>query len=262
MPSKGLCREGKNPIYMPVVAIMRPAQYIEDARKILEKSGFRVIAAPFIELKENPSGELEKFVMSLESKKVDVGIFTSRTGAKIVLKHVESDLLKNLEIIAIGPKTASVLIDAGLDVYVPEKYSSKDLFEEIKERISGKNVFLLRSNYGDPVLYRLRDYCHLEEIVLYTIGPVHGKDQEKLIRKIIKREVWAVVFSSSMMVQSFMNLSKKMGKEGEVIKALNSLLTIAIGPPTQKTLEKFDIKAVIPNRYNFEGIRDVLEMNL
>lgn len=224
------------------VAIFRPLDYIDDTRKLLEDLGFEVLAVPMIGIERN----------NIQVRDADYTIITSQTSARIALQE---NLLRG-KIIAIGPKTAEVL---GMECLIPSKYDSKTLYEEFKDRLAGKKVNLIRSDKGDPVLNRLAEICDFVEYQIYRIIPLEGEEQRKAVREVAEGRVDAVVFSSSMIVASFMRNAELEGVLLDVVNRLNSILTVAIGPPTAKKLEEYGVKAVMPEEYTMDGVIRLLK---
>lgn len=232
------------------VAVFRPEEHLNETVKKFRMEGFEVIAAPLLKTVIDKGG-----IDKLRSIDFDTAIITSRTAAKIALENVR---LEGKKVIAIGKKTAEVLNAAGIEAETPSKFDSKSIVEEFAKKLVGK-VVILRSDKGDPVLLKLADYANVEEVTLYTIEEEHGKKQTEVLEKIVSGEVDVVVFSSRMMVHSFMELAKKSGMFDAVKKKLGEITVIAIGPPTARTLEGYGIKSVMPKEYTFDGVLELLK---
>jgi uroporphyrinogen-III synthase len=236
------------------VALLRPENHIENSIHLLTSAGFDVIAIPFIKIERDKEGiaELEKLFGEF-----DTVIVTSQTAARIVSEHPK--ILKDKRIIAIGKKTAAILFELGVKAELPSKFDSKTLFEEFADKLRGARVLILRSNKGDATLLKLSNFAEIKEIVLYKIEREWGEEQKKLVRLVVHGHIDAIVFSSSMMVKSFMELADAMGLLEDTVKALNNLHTIAIGPPTKKVLEEYGVKAIMPAEYTLEGVVALLD---
>ncbi|WP_232215784.1 uroporphyrinogen-III synthase [Archaeoglobus veneficus] len=232
------------------VAVFRPKEHIEETAKVLQKEGFEVVAAPFLKTVVSEEG-----VEKLKKAEFEVAIITSQTAAKIAAKNIP---LQGKRVIAIGKKTASVLSNAGVNSEMPSKFDSKSIVEEFAEKLRGKKVAILRSDKGDPVLLNLKNYAEVEEIVLYRIEEEHGKEQLEVLEKVARGELDAAIFSSRMMVHSFMKLADKAGMLKDVIGGLSKMHVIAIGPPTARALKEYDITPLMPEEYTFEGVMKLL----
>jgi uroporphyrinogen-III synthase len=233
------------------VALLRPEEYIEETLNLLHDSNFEIIVAPFLNIRINEEG-----MKRLKNSDFDVAIVTSQTAAKIVSGY--ADIFKNKKVIAIGKKTAKVLSEAGIKAEIPEKFDSQTIYEEYKDRLKGLHVLLLRSDRGDPILLKLGEVAEVDEIVLYRIEKEWGEKQRELLLLIAEEKVDVVIFSSSMMVKSFMELAEEMRITDRILDALRRIHIIAIGPPTAKMLRNYGLKAMIPSEYTFNGIAKLL----
>ncbi|NOY11176.1 MAG: uroporphyrinogen-III synthase [Archaeoglobi archaeon] len=221
------------------VAIFRPDEYARETAKLLEREGFQVLHAPMIEVEEQ----------DVEVEDADFTIITSQTSARIALRR---GLVRG-KVVAIGPKTAELLRER-YEVAMPSKYDSSTLYREFRDVLAGKRVNLLRSDKGDPVLLKLSEVCDLREYVLYRIVPAFGERQRKAVEEVASGRVDAAVFSSRMIVRAFMENAKRAGLLEKVVKRLNEIVSVAIGPPTADELSKYGISAEMPEEYTFEGV--------
>ncbi len=242
---------------MSKIAFFRPEDYAEDTIRMFRENGFDVLYAPFLKIKEFPD-KIKEFEKLLESGSVDFSIFTSRTSARIALRYIDADKLRRINIIAIGPVTAGEFKKSGITPITPERYTSLDITREFKERLRGKNVAVVRSNRGDPSIYLLENVCNLKEFVVYTLIPERGEIQKKVLMKIIEGDLDVLVFSSSMMVESFFSYAEELGIEDQIKNRMKNTKVIAIGPPTMKKLKNYGINSLIPEKYTFRGIISLL----
>lgn len=233
------------------VAVLRPQEYIRQTLDLFP-ADLEVISVPFLCINVNEEGieELKNL------NHFDVAVVTSQTAARIISDYPH--ILKHKRVIAIGKKTASVLSQCGIEAEIPEKFDSQTVYNQYKDELTNLRVILLRSNKGDPVLLKLNDVARVEEVVLYTIEKEWGEKQRKLLEMIRNNEIDAVVFSSSMMVKSFMELAQEMNILLELLESLNQMWVIAIGPPTANVLEEYGVKAKMPDEYTFDGIVKLL----
>ena len=235
------------------VALLRPKEYVEESANLLASTGFEVVVAPFLKIVKNDEG-IERLKTL---KDFDAVIITSQTAAKIVAQH-NPEILSGKRVIAIGKKTAGVLSEIGINPDIPSKFDSTTLYNEFVDGLRGKRVLILRSDKGDPILFKLAEVADVREIVLYRIEMEWGDRQKELIEHIAKKNIDVVVFSSSMMARSFMELAHSMGILGDVKRSLNTIHTVAIGPPTKKVLEEYGVKAIVPDEYTFDGVLKLL----
>jgi len=235
------------------IAVLRPEEYIKDTLELFHNTGFEVVATPFLKIKVNEDG-VKKFE-SIDS--FDTAIITSQTAAKIISRY--SYKFEGKNVIAIGKKTAEILSKSRIEPEIPEKFDSRTVYEQYREKLKNKRIILLRSDRGDPILLKLSEVADVEEIVLYTIEKRWGGEQRELLNDIAAGNFDTVIFSSSMMVSSFMELAEEMNIKNKVINRLKEIKVVAIGPPTARALENYGLKAEIPDEYTFKGVVNLLE---
>jgi uroporphyrinogen-III synthase len=235
------------------VALFRPAEYLEETRRIMEEKGFEVLATPFIGAKVD-----EGALSELGRLDAEVLIITSQTAASILLNRVPG-IFQSREVIAIGKKTAGVLERAGVKPRTPPKFDSASIYAHFREELRGRKIAILRSDRGNEVLLKLRKVAEVQEIQIYRIVKLKGEKQKKAVLAVVNKEVNAAVFSSRMMVQAFMEVAEEAGMGDKAIKALNEIVTIAIGPPTRDELRSYGVEALMPEEYTFDGVVDLLE---
>ncbi len=236
---------------MMKVAIMRPKEYLRETEDMFASAGFDVVSVPFLKIEEE--------ILEPDNFHFEYVIITSQTAAKIILKN--SELLKRIKkakIISIGSSTARILENAGLKTVTPTKYDSSTLYHEFKRELEGEKVAIFRSDKGDPLLLGLSEVAEVKEYVLYTIQFEHGEEQIDFLKRLVEGEFDSIIFSSRMMVRSFFELAEKIGEVDRVKRALEEMLVIAIGPPTKRELESLGVEPMMPKRYTFSGILEIL----
>ncbi len=227
------------------VLSFRPEEYSSETIEKMKKHGFEAVNVPMVEI----------VVKDVQVRDADFTIVTSQTSARI---SAEKSLLRG-NVIAIGPKTAQIIRKHGYDVRIPSKFDSETLYSEFRDELRGNKVNLLRSDKGDPVLYKLSEFCDLKEYILYRIEILREKEQKEIVRKVFEREFDALIFTSSMIVEGFMaNLNEVFGGT-KSISELQNTLVIAIGPPTARKLEKYGIEPLISESYTMDGIIELLK---
>ncbi len=226
------------------VAVFRPESRAKSL-EIFKKEGIEVIHAPFVETHPNET-EIERFKKS----KFDVAIITSITAVEILEKYKLIEKLRGKKLIAIGNKTAEKLKIHGLDCVIPEKFDSKSVVKEFKGKLHG-NIAILRSDRGDPVLLEVGK--NVDEYKIYKIVKKYGKKQIEVAKMVCEGDVDFAIFSSRMIVKSFFELCEELGLGKPKCRV------IAIGPPTKSELDKRGVESLMPEKYTFEGILELLK---
>jgi uroporphyrinogen-III synthase len=231
------------------VAILRPAEYLEETRKLFSSAGLEVIAVPFLRIRELP--------FHPDEFHFDFAIITSQTAARIILREPAiSERLRRATVVSIGPSTARFLEDKGIKSLFPSKFDSRTLYSEFKGRMKHKKVAVFRSDRGDPILEKLAEIADLRVYVLYKIEYEHGEEQRRFL--LMLKNLDFLVFSSRMMVRSFFQLARDMDVLAEVERDLKEVKVIAIGPPTGDELRRFGVQAIISENYTFKGVLELI----
>ena len=134
----------------------------------------------------------------------------------------------------------------------------RDSYREFADLLKNKRVNLLRSDKGSGILLNLSEICDLREYQLYEIVKIKNDSTRRVVREIAEKRVDAAVFSSRMIVESFMENAEDIGIIKRVVKSLNKIKTIAIGPPTKEKLREYGVEALMPEKYDFDGVIELL----
>ena len=148
-----------------------------------------------------------------------------------------------VRIAAVGPATAEAASGAGLAVsYVATKHTGVSLAEELAMEVSGKRVFLPRSNRANPELVeKLRGLgAQVTDLVAYrTTRP--NKESEEQVAAAVREGIDAVLFFSPSAVHHFQEL---VGVES-FVELSTQCAFAAIGPVTAEVLRKAKVRRVL-----------------
>lgn len=235
------------------IAIFRPKSKEKESRKLLNSLGFEVLSDPLLEFIPTENKPLET---------ADYFIFTSTTGIEILYElNIDFTPFRSGKVCAIGPKTKDALEEINIDVdIVPENYSSRGIVETLKDRIKEKKVEIARSNHGSRELLDGLNNAggFIHETVLYKIEKpeLGGK---KTIDALLNNELYAVLFTSSLMVEYFFEASGQYGEKDKVLDSLSDCIIGCIGKRTKETAESFGLTVdYIPENETFEDLVDPL----
>ncbi|MEM0204060.1 MAG: uroporphyrinogen-III synthase [Archaeoglobaceae archaeon] len=222
------------------VLILRPAELLEETIEIFRKAGIEAYGCPFVSLR------YEEFSVP----KHDFAIVTSQNSAREIVKRG----IRLAKVIAIGKKTAEILRSAGYDVLLPKRYESSAIVEEFKDLLKGKRVVAIRSDKGSDALRRISEFADYSEVFAYRIVKLKGEEQRREIEKLKSGFYDAVVFSSRMIAESFLE-----NCDEECLEKLREILLIAIGNPTAEFLRSKGLSALVPNEFTFDGVLRLVE---
>ncbi len=231
------------------VAIFRPKTKEKESKKILDSLGFDVLSDPLLEFIPTENTPLET---------ADYFIFTSTTGIEVLYKlDIDFKVFNSGIVCAIGPKTRDALEDKNIDVdVVPNEYSSTGLVETLKDRIKEKKIEIARSDHGSIELLRGLNNAggFVHETVLYKIEkPEMGG--KKTIDALLDDKLDAALFTSSLMVEHFLEASTQYSKKDKVLESLSNCKIGCIGKRTKDTAESYGITVdYIPKKETFEDL--------
>ena len=184
-----------------------------------------------------------------------VRALTARSGTlHLDLSHGETPPL----VAVVGPATQEEAENAGFSVdYVAKTHLGIALAEELGERLSGKNVFLPRSNRANPNLPEAlrRLGANLTEVVAYQTLPPSDVDRER-VAHVLESEADAILFFSPSAVQ---NLADLVGRQ-ELGALQNRVAMSAVGPVTAAALREVGVhRIVVAADTTAAAVVDVLE---
>lgn len=241
------------------IVITRPEKQAQSFREKLDQLGAETILIPAIKISfPEDNFRLDKALGKLDC--YEWLILTSVNGVKAVWQRLQSlgvsNLPEQLQVAAIGPKTAEELIKRGVQPdFVPEEYIAEAILPGLGD-INGNWVLLARAKQARPALARLIQdaggFAH--EITAYDTVPGHlseGAVEE------LKRGVDVLTFTSSSTVNNFISLAEEAGLDPGNITG--DPLVACIGPITAETAQEkgFEVD-VIAEDYTIEGLTSSL----
>ncbi len=248
-----------------VIGITRPAERIDEAVSIVKQHGGTALVAPTLELQiSNTQSLLDLCKMAGE---LDWLILTSPTSIISIFKHCD-DIKERLnplcQIAVIGPRTERFLEDHGLKAdVVAKKYTTEGLLEIFKDLdITDKKIGLPRTLAArDKLPEDLKKMgANIFVAEAYRSGVPENKDKIlELINCIIKREIDAITFTSTLTVENLFKIVKEENKV-EIFEILRKgeVTVAAIGPVTANPLQKQGIPVLIPKEYTVDAMFEIL----
>jgi len=252
----------KRPLVGKTILITRAREQSGEFATFLKKLGAEVIEFPTIEIVPPLSWkELDQAIARLRT--YDWIIFTSANGVSFFWQRLRekkklSRLPSSLRVCAIGPATASQLVERGVSVnYVPKEFIAESIVEGFKKMaIKGKRILLARAKKGRDILPKGLRKKGAEVDVVEVYRTVKPKGGSKKLRELLKaRRIDAIAFTSSSTVNHFAELLKK----EDVKKLLRGTATACIGPVTTKTATGWGLKVQIqPKQYTIPGLTEAI----
>ncbi len=244
---------------MRTLAIIRPKAQLDASRELVEAHGYNAITTSLIEVVGVEDQRWLRFIKELGRGDVDYVILTSANGVRrsVARGLSASDIPARTRVVAIGPPTRQALQRAGIRVdLMPQEFSSEGILQ-LLHKVAHCNIWLLRSAYGSASLahdLRQRDAV-VNEVTMYTLKPLCGPAQQKVIRSIVEGDVAAVLFTSSMTVHGFFECASLLCNKEVLMQALHARVVGAIGRPTAATLQSYGVHAdVVPAHATFTDL--------
>jgi uroporphyrinogen III methyltransferase/synthase len=224
----------------------------------IEELGGEVIEFPTIEIQppENFSA-FDAAVAKIES--YDWLMFTSVNAIAPFLSRLQHGgktvkMLEHLDVGAIGPETAKELAANGISCcLVPQRYQAEGILDVVTpDLMRGKRVLIPRAAEAREVLPNtLRKWgAGVDVLVAYrTAVPV--VDVEPLAKRIRRREVQVITFTSSSTVKNFVRLFNRQN----LAEIVNGSAIACIGPVTAYTVEQLGgHAAIVATEFTIPGL--------
>ncbi len=192
-------------------------------------------------------------------------IVTSANGVRALLDRMAAlgrhpIELAHLVIGAIGPATANVLAERGLQAgFVPSAYVAESLLTEIGD-MAGKRILLPRADIARATLaVGLRALgATVDDIAAYRTVP--GPGALTLAGALRAKTLDAITFTSSSTVRSLLDGLQQAGiSPAEARTLLNATTIVCIGPITAATASEQGLRVdAVAQEYTAEGVVDAL----
>lgn len=234
-----------------MIAVFRPDDgRLEAAVSFIESLGAAALGDAMLEVR--PTGNAPR-------EDGDFTILTSKTGVELA---AEAGWNARGTVCAVGEGTASRLREFEYPVHrIPEEFSSAGLVEELEADVDGTRVEVARSDHGSPVLTDGLEAsgAYVHETILYEL--VRPADAGTSAEAAAAGKLSGAIFTSSLMVQHFLDAAEERGIRAEALDGLNESVVGVIGEPTKSTAEGLGIEVdVVPEKADFETLaRAVIE---
>lgn len=241
------------------IVVTRPRGQAEEFAGRLRKRGAGAICLPVIRIAplEDPT-ELDAALMQIAS--YDWLIMTSVNGVEAVWARFSalgiSPALEDVQVAAIGPKTAAALERRGITpAFVPEEYVAEAILPGLGE-LNERSFLLTRADLARPALATaLRDAGGMvDDLDAYRTVP--ERPGRKALGE-IKAGVDYVTFTSSSAVDYFVRVMQQHGLDPHSLPG--DPVIACIGPITAATAEKAGLRVgLVPDSYTTEGLIEAM----
>jgi len=254
------------------IAITRSKDDSTEFIDLITKNNARPISLPTIELVSKGEKIVDEFLDSVKNYNPDYSVFMSSKAvmllfdtAKKISKFEKLQLaVANTIVMAVGPKTKIALEKVGVkSAYMPNIYSSVGIGELFtKLHAVGKKVIVPRSGASTPFLKELLEKIGIDvkEIHLYDVCAFRDTTQWNEFRELFSQnKIDGIVFTSASSVRAFFEIMSKDYDKSSLLKNLEKLSVVSIGPFTSDELKKFDIKNTVSQVHTVSGAFDTIK---
>jgi uroporphyrinogen III methyltransferase / synthase len=240
------------------IVVTRARAQVRALAQQIEELGGEVIEFPTIEIQ--PAENFFAFdaaVAKIES--YDWLMFTSVNAIAPFLSRLQHGgktvkMLEHLDVGAIGPETAKELAANGISCcLVPQRYQAEGILDEVTpDLMRGKRVLIPRAAEAREVLPdTLRKWGAAVDVVVAYRTAVPVLDVEPLAKRIRRREVQVITFTSSSTVKNFVRLFNRKN----LAEIVNGSAIACIGPVTAYTVEQLGgHAAIVATEFTIPGL--------
>ena len=228
------------------ILLTRTRQQAGSLAEALQALGAEIQIAPMIAIA--PPDSLAPLDTALQNlSRFDWLILTSGNGVQVFAERtarlgITPQQVPGLKIAAIGPMTAQALQKIGWPVdCIPKAYVAESLLEEMRDRVPGKHVLLVRAKTARDVIPNafLQLGAQLTIAEAYqTILPPDADAQLQAIFSDANRWPHMVTFTSASTVQNFFSLMRAAGFP----TLPTGIASASIGPITSQALREHGVR--------------------
>ncbi|HSA98750.1 MAG TPA: uroporphyrinogen-III synthase [Candidatus Nitrosotenuis sp.] len=254
------------------IAITRTKEDSEEFIRLASKENAIPISLPTIELVSKGERIVDDFLDSIKEFNPDYSVFMSSKAVKLLFdvaknnsKHHELQLaVANTVVVAVGPKTKAALESEGIKVtHMPNRYSSVGV-GEVFTRLNavGKKVIIPRSGASTEFLAKLLEKIGLvvKENYLYDVQAFSDTTQWKEFQELLSQNrIDGIVYTSVSSVRGFFEIMLQLCEEKDLLKRLEKIQIVAIGPFTAEELRKFNVNTKIADVHTVPGAFEAMK---
>ncbi len=228
---------------------------VEMAQLIRNKQGDPIVAPSMREVPLDQNGEAFAFAGRLFSGEFDMMILLTGVGTRLLSQVLETrfpggrfiDALRNLTVVARGPKPAAVLREWQVPIaaIAPEPNTWRELLAVTEGRAERR---IAVQEYGRPSVELLHGLsARGAEVSCVRVYQWEMPEDTAPLREACARlaegTVDVAVFTTSIQIAHLMRIAAEMRIEREVRGAFSRIVVASIGPTTSEALEEYGIHA-------------------
>jgi len=254
------------------IAITRSKEDSAEFIELATKEQAIPISLPTIELVSKGDKIVDEFLSDVAEFNPDYSVFMSSKAVKLLFdvaknrsKYHDLQLaIANTTVMAVGPKTKDALEREGIRVaHMPTRYSSVGVGEAFTRlNAVGKKVIVPRSGASTEFLANLLKKIGLvvKENYLYDVQASSDTEQwGEFKQSFSQNKIDGIVFTSASSVRGFFEIMLKEFKHADLVKHLQKIQVVAIGPFTAEELKKFDAETKVADVHTVPGAFEAMK---
>ena len=239
------------------IVVTRPRTQAGELARRLFELGAEVIDFPTISIE--PPMDYTPMDRAIEQlKQYDWLFFTSVNGVQSFfdrLRHLgkNSQGIKHLKVVAIGPETAGRLEAEGIPVYlVPAQYQSEGILKELDPaEICGRRILLPRAAKAREILPETLRQWGASVDVVQAYQTVLPQACQFGLHELFQKQIDVITFTSSSTVENFFKLLK----EEDPSRILQEVVVACIGPITARTAIERGLRVdIVSSEFTIAGL--------
>lgn len=254
------------------IAITRSKEDSAEFIELATKENAIPISLPTIELVSKGDKIVDEFLSDVAEFNPDYSVFMSSKAVKLLFdvaknhsKYRDLQLaIANTTVMAVGPKTKDALEKEGIRVaHMPTRYSSVGVGEMFTRlNAVGKKVIVPRSGASTEFLANLLKKIGLivKENYLYDVQASSNTDQWAGFKQSFSQnKIDGIVFTSASSVRGFFEIMLKEFTQSDLVKQMQKVQVVAIGPFTAEELKKFNAETRIADVHTVPGAFEAMK---
>ena len=245
------------------------SRHAASARRLIEKFGGAPTVVPALREIALRDASVPLFARELGENRVDVAIFTTGIGVRLLARHIEESVarskwladLRHVQVVARGSQTLAALreLEISPTLAAPAPYTWRALLTALDARgdipLAGRRVAI--QEYGTPNRAFNRALkargAHLSRLIVYQWAlPLETAPLLRAINGLIEGDFDVVLWTNGAQVWHVFRLAYQHGVESELREALRRMSVVSIGPSCTEALEEWEIEP------HFQSVRSRL----
>jgi len=231
----------------------------EMARLIANHGGQAMVAPATREVPAGDHGDAQRFVLALEQGRVDVVIFLTGVGARVLAQAAEAisrreefiTALSRTTVIARGPKPVAALRELGVPIaaVVPEPNTWRELLQMLDEKkaalpVRGRTVAVQEHGAASPELVAglAERGAQVLPVHIYEWRlPEDTGPLRQAAEALARGEIDVLLVTSAVQIRHLLEIAEEMKLRDDMVRALSRVVVGSIGPVTSAGLREAGI---------------------